>query len=240
MEKFRILGLVGSPRKEANTYRLVKIALEEAATVPGAETEIYEMAGKKINHCIGCHKCGKIMRCVFKDDLLEYMDKYLAADGIIWGSPVYHMGLPSLMKAAIDRLPNMMEPFYLKKGTDKPRYSKVCGVMAVGAHRNGGQELTLTQMIDSCLLMNNIVISGMTLAGAYIGVAGYSGQWPDFLAKDNVLQDDWAILGAKTTGKRVAEMTKIVAEGKAVLKSNGELPQEYIYREGPEKWAPPE
>ncbi|MDD5648268.1 MAG: hypothetical protein PHY03_04980, partial [Dehalococcoidia bacterium] len=87
------------------------------------------------------------------------------------------------------------------------------------------------QMINSCLLMNNIVISGMTLAGAYIGVAGHSGQMPDFLAKDNVLQDDWAILGANTTGKRVAE-------GKAMLKGNGELPQEYIYREGPEKWAP--
>jgi multimeric flavodoxin WrbA len=240
MVKFKILGLVGSPRKEANTYRLVKTALEEAATVPGAEVEIYEMAGKKINHCIGCHKCGKIFRCVFKDDLLEYMEKYLAADGIIWGAPVYHMGLPSLMKAAIDRLPNMMEPFYMKMGTDKPRYSKVCGVMTVGAHRNGGQEIALSQMINSCLLMNNIVISGMTLAGAYIGVAGYSGQMPDFLARDNVLKDDWALLGAKTTGKRVAEMTKIVAEGKAILDRNGELPQEYKYREGPYKWVLPE
>jgi len=80
----------------------------------------------------------------------------------------------------------------------------------------------------------------MTLAGAYIGVAGYSGQLPDFLARDNVLKDDWALLGARTTGKRVAEMTKIVAEGKAVLDSNGQLPQEYKYREGPYKWVLPE
>lgn len=240
MEKFKILGLVGSPRKEANTYLLVKTALEEAATVPGAEVEIYELAGKKINHCIGCRKCVKTLRCVFKDDLMEYMGKYLAADGIIWGSPVYHMGIPSLMKAAIDRLMNMTEKFYMEKGTDIPRYSKVCGVMTVGAHRNGGQEMALSQMINSCLLMNNIVISGMTLAGAYIGVAGYSGQLPDFRAKDNVLKDDWAILGAKTTGKRVAEMTRIVAEGKEALKLKRELPKEYIYREGPEKWAPPE
>jgi hypothetical protein len=76
------------------------------------------------------------------------------------------------------------------------------------------------------------------VAGAYIGVAGYSGQMPDFLARDNVLKDDWAVLAAKTTGKRVAEMTKIVVEGKAVLKGNGELPQEYIYRKGPQKWTP--
>jgi hypothetical protein len=112
--------------------------------------------------------------------------------------------------------------------------------MTVGAHRNGGQEIALSQMINSCLLMNNIVISGMTLAGAYIGVAGYSGQMPDFLARDNVLKDDWALLGAKTTGKRVAEMTKIVAEGKAALERKGELPQEYKYREGPYKWTLPE
>ncbi len=234
MEKFKILGLVGSPRKEANTWLMVKKALAEAATVPGAETELYEIAGKKINHCLGCNKCAELGRCVFKDDFAEFVDKYLEADGIIWGAPVYHMSIPSLMKATIDRLGNMLEAYYLKMGKDQPRYSKACGVITVGAHRNGGQELALSHMINSCLTMNNIVVSGMTLAGAYIGTAGYSGQLPNFLKKDNVLQDDLGMLCATTTGQRVAEMARIIAEGKAVLQN--ELPPEYTYKEGPDKY----
>ncbi len=237
MEKFKILGLVGSPRKGANTLLMVKKALEEAATVPGAETELYELAGKKISHCIGCHRCSELGYCVHKDDFQEFLGKYLAADGVIWGAPVYHMSIPSLMKAAIDRMGNMLEAFYIKSGKDIPRYSKVCGVLTVGAHRNGGQDLVLSYMNTSCLLMNNVVVSGMTLAGAYIGAAGFSGQAPDFLAKDNVLQDDWGMLCAQTTGKRVAEMTRIVVEGKAALKD--EMPPEYIYKEGPERYTPP-
>ncbi len=238
MKKYKILGLVGSPRKGANTWLMVKKALEEAATVPDAETELYELAGKKINHCIGCNRCSELGRCVHKDDFEEFLGKYLEADGIIWGAPVYHMSIPSLMKAAIDRLGNMLGAYYINSGKDTPRYSKVCGVITVGAHRNGGQDLVLSYMNSSCLLMNNVVVSGMTLAGAYIGAAGYSGQMPDFLAKDNVLQDDWGMICAQTTGKRVAEMARIITEGKAVL--GDELPQEYIYKEGPEKYVRPE
>jgi multimeric flavodoxin WrbA len=237
VEKFKILGLVGSPRKRANTYVLVKKALDEAATVSGAETEIYELAGKKIGNCIGCNRCAEKGRCVLKDDFHEFLEKYLEADGIIWGAPVYHMSIPGLMKNAIDRLGNMLSAYYMQSGKDLPRYSKVCGVVTVGAHRNGGQDLTMSFMTDSCLLMNNVVVSGMTLSGAYIGAAGFSGQPPEFLAKDNVLQDDWGILSAQTTGKRVAEMTRIIAAGKAALKSD--LPPEYIYKEGPELYTPP-
>ncbi len=237
MERFKVLGLVGSPRRGANTFLMVKKALEEAAKVTGAQTELYELAGKKINHCIGCNRCSELGRCVHKDDFQEFLEKYLEADGIIWGAPVYHMSIPSLMKAAIDRMGNMLEAFYIKSGKDIPRYSKVCGVLTVGAHRNGGQEMVLNYLNSSCILMNNVVVSGMTLAGAYIGAAGFSGQAPDFLAKDNVLQDDWGMLCAQTTGKRVAEMTRIVVEGKAALR--GELPPEYFYREGPERYAPP-
>ncbi|MCL5962495.1 MAG: NAD(P)H-dependent oxidoreductase, partial [Chloroflexi bacterium] len=54
MDKVKILGIVGSPRKKGNTAKLVAKALEGAMSVPGIETELYEMAGKKMHHCIGC------------------------------------------------------------------------------------------------------------------------------------------------------------------------------------------
>jgi len=38
----------------------VQKALEGAKSVPGIETEFYEMAGKKFHHCTGCYNCLRI------------------------------------------------------------------------------------------------------------------------------------------------------------------------------------
>ena len=73
MEKVKVLGVVGSPRKNGNTAKLVKRALEGAKSVPGIETEFYEMAGKKFHHCTGCLNCAKTGACVFKDDFPDFL-----------------------------------------------------------------------------------------------------------------------------------------------------------------------
>jgi multimeric flavodoxin WrbA len=57
MEKVRILGIVGSPRKDGNTAKLVEEALEAIRAFPRVETDMFAVAGKKINHCVACYKC---------------------------------------------------------------------------------------------------------------------------------------------------------------------------------------
>jgi multimeric flavodoxin WrbA len=52
MEKVRILGIVGSPRKDGNTAKLVEKALEATRAFPWVETDMFAVAGKKINHCV--------------------------------------------------------------------------------------------------------------------------------------------------------------------------------------------
>ena len=106
MQEVKILGVVGSPRKNGNTTKLVKKALEGATSVPGVKTELYEMAGKKYHYCIGCFECFTTGSCVFKDDLQDFARRYHEADSIIWGAPVYHMAVPASMKAAMDRFGN--------------------------------------------------------------------------------------------------------------------------------------
>jgi len=230
----KVLGVVGSPRKNGNTAKLVRKALEAARTVTGIETELYEMAGKKIHHCIGCFKCLDKGSCVFKDDFQDFLRRYLEADGVIIGTPVYHMSVTSLLKSAIDRLGNVIICSSLYQNVKAPQFSKVCGALAVGYSRFGGQELALDFLVNHFLLMNNVAVSGATLAGNYIGAPGFSGTPPTkplpkghwMKSKDAALSDERNIASAMELGKRVAEMTKIVRVGMVTLKS--ELPEEYF------------
>ena len=107
MTKVTILGIVGSPRHNSNTEVMVREALAGAESTGNVATEILLLAGKKINPCISCFQCVKKKDlCIFrfKDDMHEVYEKYLAADGLILGSPVYHLSISGILKNAIDRL----------------------------------------------------------------------------------------------------------------------------------------
>lgn len=227
MQSMKILGVCGSPRKDGNTAKMVERALEGAAGVEGVETELYQLAGKKVHHCISCYKCLEKGECVFDDDLMDFIEKYFEADGVIWGAPVYHMSVPASMKALLDRLGNLILCHYLCQGQGMPRFSKVCGVVTNGGHRYGGQDLTLSFLVGSCLMLNGVVVSGDSLMGSYIGAAAHSGQGMEAFAKDNILADAEGLMCAEGVGKRVAEMTAIVTAGKAALAEK--LPEEYSY-----------
>jgi multimeric flavodoxin WrbA len=72
----------------------------------GIETELHQLAGKKIRGCIACYKCieNQDQRCSVKnDDLNECIEKMIEADGIILGSPTYFTDVTAEMKALIDR-----------------------------------------------------------------------------------------------------------------------------------------
>jgi multimeric flavodoxin WrbA len=223
----KILGVSGSPRKDGNTAKMVERALEGAGTVSDVETDLYQLAGKKVHHCVSCYKCLEKGECVFKDDLGEFIEQYLEADAVIWGSPVYHMSVPASMKALLDRMGNLILCHFLQKGEMMPRFSKVCGVVTTGGHRYGGQDLVLTFLIGSSLMLNGVVVSGDTLMGSYLGAGAFSGGGFEAFAKDNVLNDHEGLMCAESVGRRVAETASIVKAGIAALKEK--LPSEYSY-----------
>jgi len=237
MQRAKILGIVGSPRKNGNSAKLVKKALEGARSVAGIDTELYEMAGKKFHHCTGCFKCGRKGECAFKDDMQDLARRYLQADGVIWGAPVYHMAVPGQMKCFLDRFVNSVLCNFMRRGKDLPRLSKVCGVLTVGGTRYGGQDLTLSFMVNSCLCSNGLVVAGDILTGSYIGAAAQAPAFTveDLIKKDQVLEDEEGLMCMANLGKRVAEMTKIVKAGLSAVKD--ELPSEYSYSWEELEWS---
>jgi multimeric flavodoxin WrbA len=98
----KILALSGSPRKKGNTIDLLKEALK-GAEKEGAEVDLVGVAGKELRGCDGCFVCFTKGKCHIKDDMHLIHDKMVAADGIIFGTPVYLYGMTAQMKAVLDR-----------------------------------------------------------------------------------------------------------------------------------------
>ena len=101
----KVVAFNGSARKNGNTAILTKIVLGELEK-EGIETEMVQLAGKKIRGCIACMKCweNKDQRCSVTDDVLNScIEKMIEADGIILGSPTYFANVSTELKALIDR-----------------------------------------------------------------------------------------------------------------------------------------
>jgi multimeric flavodoxin WrbA len=98
----KVLGIMGSSRKDGNTNDLLDVALKGAADA-GAQVEKIVLADYKINHIADCKVCRHQGKCVNEDDLPVVIDKLLEADVHIWASPVYWYTVSGLVKVLLDR-----------------------------------------------------------------------------------------------------------------------------------------
>ena len=84
----KILGVIGSPRRNGNTHILVSRVLE-GANNEGMSTDAIFLNDLSIKECNGCHVCWKSERCVKKDDMSNLYQKIIESDVIVFGTPVY-------------------------------------------------------------------------------------------------------------------------------------------------------
>ncbi len=119
----KILGLSCSPRRSGNTETLVTEALEGARS-EGAEAELFSVHGKDIRPCDGCQTCVTTSICHIDDDMQGVFQKMIAADGIIFGTPIYFYTMSAQAKAIMDRTYSIRRPEFQLA-------SKVGGIIAV-------------------------------------------------------------------------------------------------------------
>jgi multimeric flavodoxin WrbA len=101
----KVVAFNGSPRKDGNTAILIGKVLT-VLEAQGIETETIQVGGQPIRGCIACYQCfeNKDRHCAVKKDMLnDCIDRMLAADGIILGSPTYFACMTPETKALIDR-----------------------------------------------------------------------------------------------------------------------------------------
>ncbi|MCL5876899.1 MAG: flavodoxin family protein [Candidatus Bathyarchaeota archaeon] len=107
----KILGLVGSPRKNSNTDLLVTAILAGAAKNKHT-TEKVHLYTVDISACVDCRACKKgNLQCVLKDGMQKLYPKIQNANVIVFGTPLYWYGPSAKMKLLLDRL----RPFIASK-----------------------------------------------------------------------------------------------------------------------------
>jgi multimeric flavodoxin WrbA len=182
----KIIGIIGSPKKDGNTSYLVETALKSAES-EGASTEIINLGSANIEPCVACDICKATGECAIYDDMREILDIMMESDGMIIGSPVYFGSVTSQLKMLIDRTRPLRGSFRLK--------NKVCGAIAVGGSRNGGQESTIS-VIQDFLLIHDAIIVGDGAPMAHYGGTGVG----------DTKIDEIGIETSKNLGKRVSEL----------------------------------
>jgi len=99
-----VLLVNGSPHKDGNTYKSLKV-VGDVLEKHEVATSVFQIGNKKVRGCDGCDSCATTNRCIYQDDscnsLIEAMIK---ADGIIVGSPVYFAGPNGALCALLDRV----------------------------------------------------------------------------------------------------------------------------------------
>ncbi len=99
----KIVLITGSPHERGTTAVLagefVRGALEA-----GHEVVRFDAAHKEVHPCIACERChSAVSACLFRDDFDEIKDELIAADAVVFLSPIYYYGMTAQIKTVIDR-----------------------------------------------------------------------------------------------------------------------------------------
>lgn len=101
----QVLCLQGSPHGRGNTATVLGW-VEEELTALGHQVDHADLQKLTIGGCLGCAKCREKpdeVGCVQKDDGLDLLERMVAAQAVIYASPLYFWGYSSQIKAFIDR-----------------------------------------------------------------------------------------------------------------------------------------
>ncbi|HIZ63763.1 MAG TPA: flavodoxin family protein [Firmicutes bacterium] len=187
----KVLLVNGSPRAAGCT----NTALEEVAKTlgeAGIETEIFWLGAKPVQDCVACGKCRELKKCVFDDVVNTLIEKAKAADGFVFGSPVYYAHPSGRVQSALDRA------FY----AGKYAFAGKPGAAVVSARRGG--------TASSFDVINKYFgISSMPVVSSTYWNMVY-GNTPD-----EVRRDEEGMQTMRNLGRNMAYLLRCIEAGKA-------------------------
>jgi len=101
----KVLVLNGSPKQQSDTFRMTERFLKGLNAAVEHEVTIVNVIERDIAPCRGCFGCWQQGEghCLIDDDQNGILDLYRTSDLIIWSFPLYCYGMPSHLKAVLDR-----------------------------------------------------------------------------------------------------------------------------------------
>lgn len=188
----KVLLVNGSLHTKGCTYTALS-EVAKALNENGIETEIYQLADKKITGCRGCWACKKTGACVINDDgVNEFAEKAAEFDGFVFGSPVYYASAAGALIGFMDRV------FY--SGGKKLAYKPAAAVVSC---RRAGASTTF-DVINKYFTINNMPIVG-------------SNYWNEIHGNtaEEALQDAEGLQTMRILGNNMAWLLKCIEAGKA-------------------------
>jgi multimeric flavodoxin WrbA len=191
--EMKVVAFNGSPRKDGNTAALLRKVLSPVARA-GIDTELVQVGGLPVRGCAACYHCfqAKDRRCAIQNDIVNAcIEKMLAADGIVMGSPTYFAGMTAEMKALVDRAG-------LVSVANGRLFSRKIGA-AVTVNRRGGA-VNVVDGINHMFLMSRMIVPGSTYWNFGVG-----------LQPGDVENDSEAIDNMHDLGETIAWLVKKIS-----------------------------
>ncbi len=186
----KVVAFNGSARKDGNTAFLIRRVFQ-VLEKEGIETELIQLAGEQIHGCMACGTCRKVKnkQCkIVNDNVNLYIEKMVAADGIILGSPTYFSMMSPEMKALIDR-----SGFVARANSDM--FKRKVGAAVVAVRRAGG--IPTFDAINHFFLITQMIIPGSSYWNVGIG-----------LNKGDVEKDEEGMQTMEDLGRNMAWLIK--------------------------------
>lgn len=112
----KVLALNSSPRVGGQSKtELMLNHLVAGMRDADADVEVVNLRDKRIRYCKGCLSCFTKTPgvCIHHDDMAgELLPKWLAADLVVYATPLYNYAMTATLKAFIERTLPAMEPFF--------------------------------------------------------------------------------------------------------------------------------
>jgi len=119
-DPMKVLALNSSPRTggQSKTERMLG-ELVEGMREAGAHVDVIALREKRIHLCSGCYSCWTQTpgTCIHRDDMTaELLPKWLAADLVVYATPLYFHTMNAAMSAFRERLLPVALPFLEPRG----------------------------------------------------------------------------------------------------------------------------
>jgi multimeric flavodoxin WrbA len=132
----KIIAIQTSPNHDGLTAKTAKRVIK-GVNATGHKTELVNLNDIVIKKCKACERgwgqCRREGTCILEDDFANLMEKIIAADGLVFTTPVYWHDLSESAKTFLDRM-RRIETFYdFKRYKNKP----YIGIVCAGGSGNG-------------------------------------------------------------------------------------------------------
>ena len=115
-----VLFVNGSGHTNGTTMQAIK-EMQGIFELENIDTEVFQLGQKPIQDCTQCGYCFTHNKCVFNDEVNEFVEKAKGADGFVFATPVYYSHPSGRILSFLDRVfysmrINENSPFTFKPG----------------------------------------------------------------------------------------------------------------------------